>query len=398
MMRLLQGDVGSGKTVVAIAAAMHAIEAGFQVALMAPTEILAEQHAASLERLLQGLPVRVALLTGATAAKEEVRRAVEEGEVQLLVGTHALIQETVVFRALGLVIIDEQHRFGVVQRSLIEEKGKNVDLLVMSATPIPRTIALTFYGEFDLSVLDEFPLGDKRIATHWVAESHREGVYDEVGKYLASGRKGYVILPLVEESEKIDAKAAIQVAEELTQRFSEASVGLLHGRMSQVEKADAMERFRRGDVQLLVSTTVVEVGVDVLDADFMIVEHADRFGLSQLHQLRGRIGRAGQPSVCFAVADARTEEARRRLAAFRDTADGFAIAEEDLRIRGPGDLLGTHQHGFLTQLRAVHLTEDLDLMSWAQAAARRAHGEGVAAELAATVEHRFGDVIRWLRV
>jgi ATP-dependent DNA helicase RecG len=396
MMRLLQGDVGSGKTVVAVAAAMH--EAGFQVALMAPTEILAEQHAASLEQLLEGLPVRVSLLTGTTTSKDDVRGAVESGEVQLLVGTHALIQETVQFRALGLVIIDEQHRFGVIQRSLIEEKGENVDLLVMSATPIPRTIALTLYGEFDLSVLDQFPLGEKRITTHWLGESHRDGVYDEVGKYLAAGRKGYVILPLVEESEKVDAKAAIQVAEELTTRFPSASIGLLHGRMPQAEKSDVMERFRSGDVRLLVATTVVEVGVDVLDADFMVVEHADRFGLSQLHQLRGRIGRSGQASVCFAIADAKTDDAQRRLAAFRDVSDGFAIAEEDLRIRGPGDLLGTHQHGFLTQLRAVDLTEDLDLMRRAQAAARAVHAEGVGDELVATVERRFGDVIRWLRV
>ena len=397
MMRLLQGDVGSGKTLVAVAAALYAVEAGFQVALMAPTEILAEQHAANLERLLAGLPVRTGLLTGTTSGDADLKRSVGE-DLDLVVGTHALIQESVTFGRLGLVIIDEQHRFGVVQRSLIEEKGEAVDLLVMSATPIPRTIALTLFGEFDASTLDELPLGEKRTTTHWVAEARREAVYDEVGKALDGGRRGYVILPLVEESEKIDAKAAVKVHEELSKRFSRARVGLLHGRLPTGEKADVMARFRRGEVDLLVSTTVVEVGVDVLDADFMVIEHADRFGLSQLHQLRGRIGRSGQASVCFAIADARTEEARRRLEAFRDVSDGFAIAEEDLRIRGPGDLLGTHQHGFLTRFRAVDLVADFALMGAAQAAARAVHHRGVGPEIAAAAERRFGEVIRWLRV
>ncbi len=398
MMRLLQGDVGSGKTLVAIVAALHAVEAGFQVALMAPTEILAEQHAANLERLLAGLPVRTALLTGATGAKDGVKQAVENGDVDLLIGTHALIQETVAFRSLGLVIIDEQHRFGVVQRSQIEEKGHDVDLLVMSATPIPRTIALTLYGEFDVSVLDEFPLGEKRIRTEWVAEARRDEVYDHVGTYMASGRRGYVVLPLVEESEKIDAKAAVQVSEELATRFGGGRIGLLHGRLSSSEKSAAMGRFRSGEILLLVSTTVVEVGVDILDADFMVIEHADRFGLSQLHQLRGRIGRAGQDAMCFALADAKTDDARRRLTAFRDTSDGFAIAEEDLRLRGPGDLLGTHQHGFLTQLRAADLLGDLDVMRRAHAAAREVRERGASQSLIEAIERRFGDVIRWLRV
>ncbi len=397
MMRLLQGDVGSGKTLVAVAAALCAIEAGFQVALMAPTEILAEQHAANLERLLAGLPVRVGLLTGTTSGDADLRRSVA-GDLDLVIGTHALIQESVTFGRLGLVIIDEQHRFGVVQRSQIEEKGESVDLLVMSATPIPRTIALTLFGEFDVSVLDELPMGEKQTKTHWVAESRREAVYDEVRKALEDGRHGYVILPLVDESEKIDAKAAVKVYEELSERFSRARVGLLHGRLPAAEKADVMARFRRGEIHLLVSTTVVEVGVDVLDADFMVIEHADRFGLSQLHQLRGRIGRSGQPSVCFAIADARTDDARRRLEAFRDVSDGFAIAEEDLRIRGPGDLLGTHQHGFLTRFRAADLVADLDLMEAAQAAARAVHRRGVGAETAAAADRRFGEVIRWLRV
>ncbi len=398
MMRLLQGDVGSGKTLVAVASALHAIEAGYQVALMAPTEILAEQHAARIERLLIGLPVRVGLLTGATAAKESVRADVEAGAIDLLVGTHALIEETVAFRSLGFVVIDEQHRFGVVQRSQIEGKGTDVDLLVMSATPIPRTIALTLYGEFDVSVLDEFPLGEKRITTYWVAQTRREGVYAEIAKHLRAGARGYVILPLVEESEKVDAKAAVQVYEELSGRYRDVRVGLLHGRLSSSDKAAVMEGFRGGEIQMLVATTVVEVGVDVLDADFMVIEHAERFGLSQLHQLRGRIGRAGQPAWVFAIADAKTDEARSRLAAFRDILDGFVLAEEDLRIRGPGDLLGTHQHGFLSQFRAVDLMEDLDLMRAAQEDARRMHGEGVPDPIVRAIDHRFGDVIRWLRV
>jgi len=398
MMRLLQGDVGSGKTLIAVLAALHVIEAGYQVALMVPTEILAEQHASSIERLLAGLPVRTALLTGALREKETVHRAVEAGEIDLVIGTHALIQEGVSFARLGLVVIDEQHRFGVVQRSLIEEKGEQVDLLVMSATPIPRTIALTLYGEFDVSILDELPLGERRIHTVWIAESRRDGVYDQVERYLRDGRKGYVILPLVEESEKVTAKAAVQVAEELSTRFPAHGVGLIHGRLSAADKAGAMERFRNGDAQVLVSTTVVEVGIDVLDADFMVIEHAERFGLSQLHQLRGRIGRAGQRATCIAVADARTDEARARLTAFSGHLDGFAIAEEDLRIRGPGDLLGTQQHGFLTQFRAVDLLGDLDLMRSARDAARATHERGVPPALMKTVEQRYGEILRWLQV
>jgi ATP-dependent DNA helicase RecG len=398
MMRLLQGDVGSGKTLVAIAAALRVIDAGFQVAFMVPTEILAEQHAANLARMLEGLPVRVELLTGATKGKDSIREQIEAGDTDLVVGTHALIQESVTFDALGLVIIDEQHRFGVVQRSLIEEKGNRVDLLVMSATPIPRTIALTLYGEFDVSTLDELPLGEKQVDTHWIAESRRQAAYDQVGALARQGRKGYVVLPLVEESEKVAANAAVQVAEELTARFPDVAVGLVHGRLSQADKADVMERFRSGAVQLLVSTTVIEVGIDVLDADLMVIEHADRFGLSQLHQLRGRIGRAGQPAVCLAIADAKTDEAKRRLQAFSGCEDGFAVAEEDLRIRGPGDLLGTQQHGFLTRLRAVDLIEDLDIMRQARDAARQVHSRGASDELLVHVDRRFGEVLKWLRV
>jgi len=294
MMRLLQGDVGSGKTLVAVAAALIAIDAGRQVALMAPTEILTEQHALNIRRLLADLPITVEVLTGAVRDKAPIQAAAETGSADLVIGTHALIQEGVAFRDLGLVIVDEQHRFGVVQRSQIEEKGADVDVLVMSATPIPRTITLTLYGEFDVSTLDELPMGPRAIATHWVPEAKRDAVYEDVGRFLDQGRKGYIVLPLVEESEKVTAKAAVQVAEEMTHRFPSAGVGLVHGRLPSSEKVEAMDRFQAGDDRLLVATTVIEVGIDVLDADFMIIEHADRFGLSQLHKLRGRIGRYGQ--------------------------------------------------------------------------------------------------------
>ena len=398
MMRLLQGDVGSGKTLVALLAALSVIEHGDQVAFMVPTEILAEQHASTVEGLLADLPVRTALLTSAIKEKEAVADRVAAGEVNLVVGTHALIQEAIGFHRLGLAIIDEQHRFGVVQRSAIEEKGDRVDLLVMSATPIPRTIALTLYGEFDVSVLDEIPTGVRRIETRWVRRSQRSSVYREVETFLKQGRKGYVVLPLVEESDKVDAASAVEVSEELSRRFAAVGVGLIHGRLKAEERNAAMDAFLRGDVRLLVATTVIEVGIDVQDADFMVIEHADRFGLSQLHQLRGRIGRAGQKADCIAIADAKTEEADRRLTAFSAHDDGFTIAEEDLEIRGPGDLLGTQQHGFLSQLRAVNLVSDLEIMSRARAAARSTQERGVSEELASEIERRFGELLRWLRV
>jgi ATP-dependent DNA helicase RecG len=398
MMRLLQGDVGSGKTLVALAAAVAAIDGGCQVAYMAPTEILAEQHALTFERMLQKLPVSVQLLTGNTPAKAAINDRTANGEIDLLVGTHALIQDTVSFKDLGLVIIDEQHRFGVVQRSAIEEKGDRVDLLVMSATPIPRTITLTLYGEFDTSVLDEMPMGPRSIETQWIEASQRSSLYERIGCMLDEGSKGYVVLPLVEESEKIEASAAIQVAEELTHAFPEHGVGLIHGRLASAEKAAAMEAFRDGSIRLLVATTVIEVGIDVQDADFMVIEDADRFGLSQLHQLRGRIGRAGQPSWCYALADPGTDDGQERLAAFQEHLDGFAIAEEDLRIRGPGDLVGTQQHGYFTMLRAVDLMRDLDLMRRAREAAKDMHASGISSELANLIEQRFGEMIRWIRV
>lgn len=398
MVRLLQGDVGSGKTLVALTAALHAIEADYQVAFMVPTEILAEQHAMHFQQLLAGLPIEVALLTGGRKAKDKLKKRLVNGEIDLLVGTHALIQEDVTFRALGLVIIDEQHRFGVVQRSLIEDKGDKVDLLIMSATPIPRTLTLTLYGEFTVSLIEEMPFGKRQIRTVWVADTRRPDVYTEVRSLLEAGSKGYVVLPLVKESEKLDIKAAVQVAQELAMSFPSFGVGLVHGRLPAVERNQVMEAFRSGEIRLLVATTVIEVGIDVHDADFMVIENADRFGLAQLHQLRGRIGRCGQPATCFAIAEASTEEAKGRLAAFSTYLDGFAIAEEDLRIRGPGDLLGTQQHGFFTGLHAVDLIHDLDIMEKARQEARLLIQEGLPTVLIEEIGRRFGDLLQWVRV
>jgi len=399
MMRLLQGDVGSGKTIVALVAALAAIDAGYQVAIMVPTEVLVQQHALKVGELLAGLPVNLAILTSASKKKDELKQEISDGEIDLVIGTHALIEQDVAFHSLGLVTIDEQHRFGVVQRALIEEKGEDVDLLVMSATPIPRTIALTLYGEFDVSLIDEMPLGKKEITTICVAENRRDEVYAGVKRLLEGGEKGYIVLPLVEESEKLDLKAATQVHAELSSLFERFGVGLIHGKLSAEEKQEAMDAFQSGKMHLLVATTVIEVGIDVLDATFMVIEHAERFGLSQLHQLRGRIGRAGQHATCYAIATAKSEDAQQRLAAFSEHLDGFLIAEQDLLIRGPGDLLGTKQHGFLSVLRAVNLLRDIDIMRQAQQEAREILGKGVPpAVLLAEAERRFGDVLKWLQV
>lgn len=398
MMRLLQGDVGSGKTIVALVAALAAIEAGYQVAVMVPTEILAEQHGLSIQELLAGLPVSVSVLTSDTKDKDELKQVISDGSIDLIIGTHALIEEDVKFHALGLVIIDEQHRFGVVQRSLIESKDDDVDLLVMSATPIPRTIALTLYGEFEISLIDEMPCGARDIHTICIAETRRDEVYQDVERRLEAEEKGYVVLPLVEESEKLDLKAATQVARELSSTLSRFGVGLIHGRLSSSDKQAVMKDFVTDRVRLLVATTVIEVGIDIPDATFMVIEHAERFGLSQLHQLRGRIGRSGQRATCYAIATARTEDAEQRLAAFSEYEDGFSIAEADLLIRGPGDLLGTRQHGFLSKLHAVDLMRDIDVMKKARQAAHTLLEDGASASLSVEAHRRFGDVFQWLQV
>jgi ATP-dependent DNA helicase RecG len=369
MNRLLQGDVGAGKTIVALLAAIVAMENGLQVAFMAPTEILADQHFLNISRLLQASRFRVALLTGATAgaARREQLAEVEAGSIHLVVGTHALVQGDVHFAQLGLVVIDEQHRFGVLQRATLRAKGLHPDVLVMTATPIPRTLALTVYGDLDVSVIRDTPPGRLPIKTVAKPESRRDEVYAFVRQQLDAGRQAYVIYPLVEESAKIDLRAATEMADHLAQEvFPAYRVGLLHGRLKQDGKERVMTAFAGGELQVLVSTTVVEVGVDVANASVMIVEHAERFGLSQLHQLRGRVGRDRHQSYCFLLYQSPlSDEARGRLKAMTDTTDGFEIAERDLDLRGPGDFFGTRQAGMPT-FRVIDLVRDRELLDVAQ--------------------------------
>jgi ATP-dependent DNA helicase RecG len=369
MNRLLQGDVGSGKTIVALLSAVVSMENGLQVAFMAPTEILAEQHFLTISSLLQASRFRVALLTGSTgsAARREQLAEVASGAVHLVVGTHALVQDDVRFHALGLVVIDEQHRFGVMQRATLRTKGLHPDVLVMTATPIPRTLALTLYGDLDVSVIRELPAGRLPVKTAAKPESRRGDVYAFVRDELDAGRQAYVVYPLVEESAKLDVKAATEMADTLgTDVFPQYRVGLLHGRMKADEKDRVMRAFAAGELQILVSTTVVEVGIDVANASVMIVEHAERFGLSQLHQLRGRVGRSHHQSACFLLYQAPlSDEGRERLKAMTDTTDGFEIAERDLRLRGPGDFFGTRQAGMPT-FRMIDLVRDQTILELAQ--------------------------------
>jgi ATP-dependent DNA helicase RecG len=398
MQRLLQGDVGAGKTIVAVLAAIVAMENGFQVAFMAPTEILAEQHLITLSRWLANTRHRVALLSGKITAAERrtLLPSIERGDTHLVVGTHALVQEQVKFKALGLAIIDEQHRFGVLQRGMLAAKGLHPDVLVMTATPIPRTLALTECGDMDVSIIRDLPPGRRPVRTLVKPDSRRDDVYELVRQQVHAGRQAYVIYPLVEESEKVDLKAATAMAEHLSRDvFPEFSVALLHGRMKSDEKERAMRLFASGALHILVATTVVEVGVDVPNATVMVIEHAERFGLSQLHQLRGRVGRGSHDSVCVLLYQAPwSEEARARLKAMADTTDGFVIAEKDLQIRGPGDFFGTRQHG-LPQLRAGDLTRDVELLEMAFTEARtRVDGRSLPAELRQYVldtwERQFG--------
>jgi len=401
MNRLLQGDVGSGKTIVALLACLIAYSSGYQAALMAPTEILAEQHYSVITDLIAraGLPLRVELLSGSLPEREKarVREQIAQHEVDLVIGTHALIQDEVHFQRLGLAVIDEQHRFGVIQRADLEKKGKELDILVMSATPIPRTITLTLYGQFEISFLDELPR-PRQIKTYWVAEERREEVYQLIRERIREGQQAYIVYPLVEESEELELRAATEMQEELAQGpFKDLKVGLLHGRMGDGEKRVVMEELRQKELDVLVATTIIEVGIDVPDASVMVIEHADRFGLSQLHQLRGRIGRAGQEAICFAIANPKTEEAKRRLAAFRDIDDGFKIAEEDLKIRGPGELLGLAQHGLDTTFRAADLLRDIELMKRAREEAFKLIEKQPDHPLVAEFKRRFGGRFEWAR-
>jgi ATP-dependent DNA helicase RecG len=374
MNRLLQGDVGAGKTIVALMAALVAMENGLQVAFMAPTEILAEQHFLNISRLLQHSRFRAALLTGSTpgAARKSELAEIAAGTMPLVVGTHALVQGDVQFRQLGLVVIDEQHRFGVMQRATLRTKGLHPDVLVMTATPIPRTLALTLYGDLDVSTIRDVPPGRLPITTTAKPESRRDEVYAFIRGQLDAGRQAYVVYPLVEESEKVDVKAATEMADHLAHDvFPAVRVGLLHGRMKTDAKERVMKAFAAGELQLLVCTTVVEVGVDVANATVMLVEHAERFGLSQLHQLRGRVGRSHHQSYCFLQYQSPlSEEARERLKAMTETADGFEIAERDLRLRGPGDFFGTRQAGMPT-FRLIDLVRDRPLLDAAQQEAAR---------------------------
>ncbi|MFL6335019.1 MAG: ATP-dependent DNA helicase RecG [Pyrinomonadaceae bacterium] len=365
MNRLLQGDVGSGKTAVALLAMLAAMENGYQTALMAPTEILAEQHARNVKRMLAETPFRVELLTGSlkAAEKRRLQKDLAAGEVHAAVGTHALIQEAVEFSKLGLVVIDEQHRFGVLQRAALRERGFNPDVLVMTATPIPRSLAMTVYGDLEVSVIDELPPGRTPIKTVVVGEEKRAGVYKGIEREVRAGRQAYVVYPLVEESEKMDLKDATRMYEHLRDRvFPHFRIGLVHGKMKPAEKEEVMRLFVSGETQVLVATTVVEVGVDVPNASIMVVEHAERFGLSQLHQLRGRVGRGAEQSYCVLLAsDRQTSVAQQRLGIMEETSDGFRIAEKDLEIRGPGEVMGTRQSGVPT-FRVGNLVRDLYIL------------------------------------
>jgi ATP-dependent DNA helicase RecG len=393
MHRLLQGDVGAGKTIVALLAAIVAMENGLQVAFMAPTEILAAQHYSNIARLLSQSRFRVDLLTGSTPGlqKHTLLSHIERGTTHLIVGTHALVQDKIAFHKLGFVVIDEQHRFGVAQRAALRAKGLRPDVLLMTATPIPRTLALTDYSELDVSKIPDLPPGRKPIRTWVKPESRRDEIYQLIREQLDAGRQAYIIYPLVEESEKIDLKSATEMADHLqAEVFPGYRVALLHGRMKQDVKDRVMLAFATGQAQILVTTTVVEVGVDVPNATVMVVEHAERFGLSQLHQLRGRVGRGGHESHCILLYQAPwTDDARERLKAMAETNDGFAIAERDLELRGPGDFFGTRQSG-LPKLRTGDLVRDREVMEDAHREARRlVETGGLSPELMAFVQSKW---------
>ncbi len=369
MNRLVQGDVGSGKTIVAFLAMFAAMENGYQAALMAPTEILAEQHARNARKIFAGTNYRVDLLIGSlrAAAKRKVQADIANGEIHAIIGTHAIIQDAVEFEKLGLAVVDEQHRFGVLQRAELRARGYNPDILVMTATPIPRSLAMTVYGDLDVSVIDELPPGRTPIKTVVVGEDKREGVYRGIEREVKLGRQVYVVYPLIEESEKLDLKAATMMFEELRDKiFPSFSVGLLHGKMKGSDKEEIMQKFERGETNILVSTTVIEVGVDVPNASLMIIEHAERFGLSQLHQLRGRVGRGAEQSFCVLLTgDKKTAVARERLGIMEETTDGFRIAEKDLEIRGQGEILGTRQSGVQT-FKIGNIIRDLEILETAR--------------------------------
>ena len=364
MNRLIQGDVGSGKTAVAAAVMYTVAKNGYQSAMMAPTEILAHQHHESLSKLFESTGLTVELLTGSTKAKDkkEIKRRLIDGEIDIIVGTHALIQNDVEFKSLGLVVTDEQHRFGVEQRTNLAMKGDDPHLLVMSATPIPRTLALIIYGDLSISILDELPPGRQQIRTDVVNSGYHQRIYKFIKKAIADGHQAYIVCSLVEESES-ELIPATEYAEGLKNNvFSDYRLGLLHGKMKPKDKDKIMDEFARGEVDILVSTTVVEVGVDVPNATIMVIENADRFGLSQLHQLRGRVGRGSDQSYCILVSDSKSDTAKERLKLMKSTSDGFKIADYDLKTRGPGDFFGKRQHG-LPNLVIADMLEDMDTLN-----------------------------------
>ncbi|VFC11369.1 ATP-dependent DNA helicase RecG [Clostridioides difficile] len=378
MNRLVQGDVGSGKTVVALLALANCVLNGYQGALMAPTEILAGQHYISLTESLKDFGINVGLLIGSLTKKQKdtVLEQIRNNEIDILIGTHALIEDKVEFNNIGLVITDEQHRFGVMQRSKLSLKGANPDILVMTATPIPRTLALILYGDLDISIIDELPPGRQPIETIAIEKSKRDRAYNNlVRREVESGRQVYIVCPLVEESEAIEAKSAVELVEELrAEYFHDLRLGLLHGKMKSSEKDEVMRLFKNKEIDILVSTTVIEVGVNVPNATLMIIENAERFGLAQLHQLRGRVGRGSHKSYCVLIYDSKTDVCRQRMAIMEETNDGFKISEKDLEIRGPGEFFGTRQHG-LPELKVANLFKHIKILKLAQQEARYILGE-----------------------
>lgn len=372
MNRLVQGDVGSGKTIIAAAAMYKAVKSGFQAVLMAPTELLARQHFDGLKVMFSQFGVKTGFLSGSISQKEkkEILEKIESGDLDIIIGTHAVIQPSVRYLNLGLVITDEQHRFGVNQRAVLSQKGENPDVLVMTATPIPRTLAVILYGDLDISIIDEMPPGRQQIITRAVKEEGREASYEFVRREVKKGRQAYVVAPLIEDSENLDARSALGLYDELKERFREFSVAFLHGAMKQADKDRIMQEFNEGEIQILISTVVIEVGINVPNATIMLVENAERFGLAQLHQLRGRVGRGEEQSYCILISESGSDVAQERAEIMKSTNDGFLIAEKDLELRGPGEFFGMRQHG-VPELKLADLAKHIKILNTVREEAER---------------------------